>query len=750
MSWRRTNEHDGRGGAGSGELETAELEAFEREYTVERVSQRDLMIDLGAVLWMMTLFAVLAAGQLTEKPDTPLEAASRIVMAIVCVVAAIALLTVVKRFNDQVTLRLVASMAVVGLLMQYALSFYGPGALGGFYVALYAVTIYCAQFLGPRGLTAIMALITVLAGLSVRENYLADYAPHLLSQTVLLVIVLWGVAFSIQVLKRDRERAIEESELTAFSDVLTGLPNFRMLRRRADVLLDPRNRRINGRTGIVLVDLDEFRAINMLRGNREGDRVLRTVAAALAAAAPSGHLVARTGSDEFTVLIPNTSTKQMTEMAVLYRSAVARATSMAGGPMTDISASFGTAISDQSMSLDDMMLEADRLLYLEKAAHEHQPEPRHQTNVEDGRSDPAWHSDMEPRAATPGRWSHLSWSRRSIQTRFLTLAWPTAGVAILISMHMPDAADPNMAVLHGIVVFTCLVGAARYVMAPPKSFAVQLADVLLGSLALAVVIHFFGGSSSPAVPIVLFILIYIGWFMPLRAVVPVSIAALVTMLIPTMVGPQTEMSAMDAVTVFGGIAVTSTLLVVLYYNHYYIDRAKSLTRQLAWIDPRTGSYNRRAFEARMAEEIERLSFGDREALAVVMVDMGSSKNLGAGHARKIRDELLTGTARALAATSRDQDLVARLGGDEFIVAAPGVDAESARALTQRLVGAVRETIAKSESPLVAEALPSAGFALYGMHGRTTEELLAAADIALTTAKTSGRDPQRVSSFVVSL
>jgi diguanylate cyclase (GGDEF)-like protein len=317
-------------------------------------------------------------------------------------------------------------------------------------------------------------------------------------------------------------------------------------------------------------------------------------------------------------------------------------------------------------------------------------------------------------------------------------------------MHMPDAADPNISVLHVIVAFTFVVAAARYMMPSPSSFAVEFGDVMLGSVALAVVIYFFGGSTSPAVPIVLFILLYIGWFMPLRTVVPVSVMALVMMLIPTVIGPQSEISLMDAVTVYGGIAVTSTLLVVLYYNHYYIDRARALTMHLARIDPRTGSNNRRAFELRLAEELEQLSFGDRDALAVVLIDLGTSKNLTAGHARTVRDQLLTETAQALVAASRDQDLVARLGGDEFVIVAPGVDAESARALAQRLTTAVHEALTASEAPLASEVLPSAGFALYGMHGRTTDELLAAADIALTTAKTSGRDPERVSSFVVSL
>src|SRR4029079_5483300 len=174
-------------------------------------------------------------------------------------------------------------------------------------------------------------------------------------------------------------------------------------------------------------------------------------------------------------------------------------------------------------------------------------------------------------------------------------------------------------------------------------------------------------------------------------------------------------------------------------NHYYLERAQTLTEQLASLDPRAGTYNRRAFEERMRVELDHLSYGDRDALAVVMIDLGNFKSVSANYGRLIGDQMLTEVAGALTAASRDEDCIARLGGDEFGIVAPGVDAESARALAQRLVDAVRGALQDSDLPSNAEVRPSAGFALYGMHGRTTDELVTAADIALTAAKTSGRD-----------
>ena len=94
--------------------------------------------------------------------------------------------------------------------------------------------------------------------------------------------------------------------------------------------------------------------------------------------------------------------------------------------------------------------------------------------------------------------------------------------------------------------------------------------------------------------------------------------------------------------------------------------------------------------------------------------------------------------------------MARLGGDEFAVVLPGVSADTARELAHRFVRAANDSISRKELRQEPAIRPSAGFALYGMHGRTAEELVDAADIALTAAKTSGRDGDRVSSFVVSL
>jgi diguanylate cyclase (GGDEF)-like protein len=752
MTQRRRTDHEGANVTRERGRQRADLATFEREYRLEKLTQRDLMLNLGGVLLFLTAISALLAGRLAERPTTGLQVVAQVLMALTCVGGGVFLLTTARRLDDQRTLQVVTAFVVLGLLFQLALSFYGPGALGAMQVALFAVTVYAGQFLGARSVIAIMALITLLAAIAVDQNYGAAYAPHILSQVILLVIVLCVVAQSIYQMKTERAVALDEADRTAFSDPLTGLPNTRMLRRRAEVLLDSRNERIHRRTGVVLVDLDGFRSANVLRGRREGDRILRAAADAMSRVAAPAHLVARTGSDEFTALVPDANARELEQLAPDYRDAVLEAVDRVAADGVSVDASVGVAISgDGVRSTDDLLGAADRAMYAQKAAHTGGGGQRAHAARTEHPAEPGWDAaDAAAPVAGATRWAWLRWSNRPPASRYIALAWLLATVGFAISMRMPDAVEHSSAAIDVIVAVSLVMAVARYMTPPPPTIGWQIAEIVGASTLLAVTVYFSGKSTSPAVVNVLLILIFNGRFLPLRAIVPLSITALAIVLIPATLDQSTPMTTMDAVTIFGGIVLTGVLIFVLYYNRLYIERARSLTATLSTFDPRAGSGNRRAFEARVNEELEELSYGDRDALAVVMIDLGNFKEISAEHGRAAADRLLTEAAAVLSDVSREQDFVARLGGDEFAVVAPGVDAESARTLARRLVAAVGERLTTADEPWRESLRPSAGFALYGMHGRTADELMTAADVALTAAKTTGRDPGRVSSYVVSL
>ncbi len=96
--------------------------------------------------------------------------------------------------------------------------------------------------------------------------------------------------------------AEEQIEALAFSDLLTGLPNRRMLivQLQRAMIAGERERR---QGALLLVDLDNFRNLNDALGHEQGDLLLQQFAARLSTSVREGETVARLGGDEFVVLL---------------------------------------------------------------------------------------------------------------------------------------------------------------------------------------------------------------------------------------------------------------------------------------------------------------------------------------------------------------------------------------------------------------------------------------------------------------
>ncbi|HEY9102282.1 putative bifunctional diguanylate cyclase/phosphodiesterase [Chitinimonas sp.] len=101
----------------------------------------------------------------------------------------------------------------------------------------------------------------------------------------------------------ERKKAEEDIHRLAYYDVLTGLPNRRLLMDRlAQALAAGRRKRCVG--AVMYLDLDHFKHVNDARGHGVGDSLLRAVAERLAELLRTEDTVARLGGDEFVVLVP--------------------------------------------------------------------------------------------------------------------------------------------------------------------------------------------------------------------------------------------------------------------------------------------------------------------------------------------------------------------------------------------------------------------------------------------------------------
>jgi diguanylate cyclase (GGDEF)-like protein len=117
--------------------------------------------------------------------------------------------------------------------------------------------------------------------------------------------------------------------------------------------------------GVVVLDLDGFKAVNDTYGHAAGDEVLQTVAARLRTIARAGDTVARLGGDEFAVLAPG-----MTEAAIAALSE--RIHDHLGEPYAihgahpDLGASVGTYLATTGESVEESLERADEAMYVAK------------------------------------------------------------------------------------------------------------------------------------------------------------------------------------------------------------------------------------------------------------------------------------------------------------------------------------------------------------------------------------------------
>ena len=172
---------------------------------------------------------------------------------------------------------------------------------------------------------------------------------------------LWhGYIGDVTATKQLEARLREE----ASHDALTGACNRRELQARAGRELDAVERSGRALT-LLMLDLDDFKAVNDALGHDAGDDVLRRVVRALRAAARPGDEVFRTGGEEFVLLCPGARREEGLAVAEALRAAVAASHAPGEPPIT---ASVGVAEARAGDSLSDLLKRADEQVYAAKHA----------------------------------------------------------------------------------------------------------------------------------------------------------------------------------------------------------------------------------------------------------------------------------------------------------------------------------------------------------------------------------------------
>jgi diguanylate cyclase (GGDEF)-like protein len=155
----------------------------------------------------------------------------------------------------------------------------------------------------------------------------------------LLGLTVGVVGASIAVLRRRAERLFSLLADTARTDTLTELKNRRAFDELLEVELE-RSARTGHPLGLVMGDLDCFKAVNDQYGHPTGDTVLRLAAAAIREAVRSIDVAARIGGEEFAILSPGSDTAATHLLAERIRRQVDAALAAGPAPTT---ISFGVA-----------------------------------------------------------------------------------------------------------------------------------------------------------------------------------------------------------------------------------------------------------------------------------------------------------------------------------------------------------------------------------------------------------------------
>lgn len=166
---------------------------------------------------------------------------------------------------------------------------------------------------------------------------------------------------------RDLAIAHYELSVVASTDSLTGLLNRSAFTTLVNGYLTELRRTKGESTGALLViDADNFKAINDRFGHDHGDEALRVIARAIRSVVRSTDPVGRIGGEEFAVFLPGSSDMLSTAVAERVRISVSSAEFRPDGERHPLSISVGGALFHRGLSFNELFRIADQQLYAAK------------------------------------------------------------------------------------------------------------------------------------------------------------------------------------------------------------------------------------------------------------------------------------------------------------------------------------------------------------------------------------------------
>ena len=155
---------------------------------------------------------------------------------------------------------------------------------------------------------------------------------------------------------------MDEIRTMTLHDLLTGLPNRRLLEDRAitAIALAERN---HGKVALLFLDMDNFKNINDSRGHKVGDQILISISEILKQKLRKTDTLARWGGDEFVVLLPGiTNEAEVRHIADKLMSALKEDMIMPQGESYITMSVGGAFYPDDADTYETLILQADKAL----------------------------------------------------------------------------------------------------------------------------------------------------------------------------------------------------------------------------------------------------------------------------------------------------------------------------------------------------------------------------------------------------
>ena len=207
----------------------------------------------------------------------------------------------------------------------------------------------------------------ILAGLEAGAD---DYLSKRASPAQLVARL--RTAQRILMLEHSLRSVVSEKSRLATTDTLTGACNRRYLLRHLARELK-RVRRFGGELSVLMLDIDHFKSVNDRHGHAAGDDVLREFAGCISAGLPREYdWFARTGGEEFVVVLPQTGLSGARVVAEKLRALVAAQSMRTTAGAVKVTVSIGISALESvgpregEVTVDQLLDIADRCLYLSK------------------------------------------------------------------------------------------------------------------------------------------------------------------------------------------------------------------------------------------------------------------------------------------------------------------------------------------------------------------------------------------------